>query len=152
MNEKQIDQEPDRRLHDGDRDRLADADVVSDDEHDDPADQRDDARDDEEPEEGERRHDQRDDHGDEQRARQRVARVLGRDEPHRPHDHHCVDEPADEQDAERVHSYTQWWSWGRWGSRSEEHTSELQSHSDLVCRLLLEEKKKKKKKSDYTQD
>src|SRR5436190_19690366 len=28
-----------------------------------------------------------------------------------------------------------WW-------RSEEHTSELQSHSDLVCRLLLEKKKK----------
>src|SRR5438034_4932123 len=28
-------------------------------------------------------------------------------------------------------------------SRSEEHTSELQSHSDLVCRLLLEKKKKK---------
>src|SRR5260221_7758643 len=27
-------------------------------------------------------------------------------------------------------------------SRSEEHTSELQSHSDLVCRLLLEKKKK----------
>src|SRR5947207_12307635 len=26
-------------------------------------------------------------------------------------------------------------------SRSEEHTSELQSHSDLVCRLLLEKKK-----------
>src|SRR5438034_2254378 len=26
----------------------------------------------------------------------------------------------------------------RWVSRSEEHTSELQSHSDLVCRLLLE--------------
>src|SRR5437588_4817932 len=25
--------------------------------------------------------------------------------------------------------------------RSEEHTSELQSHSDLVCRLLLEKKK-----------
>src|SRR5438034_11295367 len=35
------------------------------------------------------------------------------------------DEEADEQD-------------------SEEHTSELQSHSDLVCRLLLEKKKKKK--------
>src|SRR5438034_5789308 len=31
--------------------------------------------------------------------------------------------------------------------RSEEHTSELQSHSDLVCRLLLE----KKKKSSYQQ-
>src|SRR5215211_9469795 len=29
----------------------------------------------------------------------------------------------------------------RGGSRSEEHTSELQSHSDLVCRLLLEKKK-----------
>src|SRR5260221_10590570 len=29
--------------------------------------------------------------------------------------------------------------------RSEEHTSELQSHSDLVCRLLLEKKKKCKK-------
>src|SRR5260221_9326749 len=26
------------------------------------------------------------------------------------------------------------------GTRSEEHTSELQSHSDLVCRLLLEKK------------
>src|SRR5260221_5247597 len=26
------------------------------------------------------------------------------------------------------------------GNRSEEHTSELQSHSDLVCRLLLEKK------------
>src|SRR5260221_8396505 len=29
-------------------------------------------------------------------------------------------------------------------ARSEEHTSELQSHSDLVCRLLLEKKKKQK--------
>src|SRR5204863_7577709 len=29
------------------------------------------------------------------------------------------------------------------GSRSEEHTSELQSRRDLVCRLLLEKKKKK---------
>src|SRR5260370_22243113 len=29
-------------------------------------------------------------------------------------------------------------------SRSEEHTSELQSHLNLVCRLLLEKKKKKK--------
>src|SRR5947207_14153517 len=32
--------------------------------------------------------------------------------------------------------FLKWW-------RSEEHTSELQSHSDLVCRLLLEKKKKK---------
>ena len=30
--------------------------------------------------------------------------------------------------------------------RSEEHTSELQSHHDLVCRLLLEKKKKKQTK------
>src|SRR5215204_5036622 len=30
----------------------------------------------------------------------------------------------------------------RSAARSEEHTSELQSHSDLVCRLLLEKKKK----------
>src|SRR5438034_9861920 len=32
--------------------------------------------------------------------------------------------------------------------RSEEHTSELQSHSDLVCRLLLEKKKKNKKNTN----
>src|SRR2546421_7307284 len=32
--------------------------------------------------------------------------------------------------------------------RSEEHTSELQSRSDLVCRLLLE-KKKKKEETNY---
>src|SRR5436190_4332788 len=31
------------------------------------------------------------------------------------------------------------------GFRSEEHTSELQSHSDLVCRLLLEKKKRNRK-------
>src|SRR5690242_21528148 len=30
--------------------------------------------------------------------------------------------------------------------RSEEHTSELQSHVNLVCRLLLEKKKKKKER------
>src|SRR5260221_5157562 len=30
---------------------------------------------------------------------------------------------------------------GKKKKRSEEHTSELQSHSDLVCRLLLEKKK-----------
>src|SRR5437588_7035231 len=52
-------------------------------------------------------------------------------------------------------------AWRRWPScsracnscwtRSEEHTSELQSHSDLVCRLLLEKKKKKKKKKHIKQ-
>src|SRR2546421_4515375 len=36
----------------------------------------------------------------------------------------------------------------RW--RSEEHTSELQSRSDLVCRLLLEKKKKKIKNHIHT--
>src|SRR5688572_32063888 len=35
---------------------------------------------------------------------------------------------------------------GNLASRSEEHTSELQSQSNLVCRLLLEKKKKKTKK------
>src|SRR5438477_5574867 len=34
--------------------------------------------------------------------------------------------------------------------RSEEHTSELQSHVNLVCRLLLEKKKKKNKKQTIT--
>src|SRR5436190_5731316 len=40
-----------------------------------------------------------------------------------------------------VFSYKYWQR--SFGGRSEEHTSELQSHSDLVCRLLLEKKKKK---------
>src|SRR5438105_7477772 len=35
--------------------------------------------------------------------------------------------------------------------RSEEHTSELQSRVDLVCRLLLEKKKKKKHKEHHTE-
>src|SRR5688572_31636233 len=35
---------------------------------------------------------------------------------------------------------------GTGAARSEEHTSELQSQSNLVCRLLLEKKKKTKKK------
>src|SRR5215211_9510056 len=34
------------------------------------------------------------------------------------------------------------WTERQQRARSEEHTSELQSHSDLVCRLLLEKKKK----------
>src|SRR6266496_5583142 len=36
------------------------------------------------------------------------------------------------------------WQRGAWAPRSEEHTSELQSRRDLVCRLLLEKKKNKK--------
>src|SRR5438034_6437837 len=37
-------------------------------------------------------------------------------------------------------------------ARSEEHTSELQSHSDLVCRLLLEKKKKRQAKKKTQSD
>src|SRR5438874_1908413 len=52
-----------------------------------------------------------------------------------------VELPEDEEREEglwqRVGEY--WWL----GLRSEEHTSELQSRRDLVCRLLLEKKKKK---------
>src|SRR2546430_8565411 len=50
---------------------------------------------------------------------------------------------------ERPAPLTEWApaSFRRWcsvaASRSEEHTSELQSQSNLVCRLLLEKKKKK---------
>src|SRR5438034_10191406 len=43
-----------------------------------------------------------------------------------------------------VETVAQWIRAGNFRSdfaRSEEHTSELQSHSDLVCRLLLEKKK-----------
>src|SRR5438874_10401802 len=38
-----------------------------------------------------------------------------------------------------------------WRRRSEEHTSELQSRRDLVCRLLLEKKKKTEKKEQFAQ-
>ena len=36
-------------------------------------------------------------------------------------------------------------------TRSEEHTSELQSHSDIVCRLLLEKKNKKTLPRNFSQ-
>src|SRR5437868_7959160 len=39
--------------------------------------------------------------------------------------------------------HSRWYRWSRHWSRSEEHTSELQSRFDLVCRLLLEKKKNK---------
>src|SRR4051812_49730232 len=44
---------------------------------------------------------------------------------------------ADRDDAQRLRP-------AQGGPRSEEHTSELQSHVNLVCRLLLEKKKKNK--------
>src|SRR5947207_9689617 len=45
---------------------------------------------------------------------------------HQRQRHHRIRRPFDARDRQQ---------------RSEEHTSELQSHSDLVCRLLLEKKK-----------
>src|SRR5438105_8592828 len=46
----------------------------------------------------------------------------------------------------RVHAPCDAWPAPQ-GARSEEHTSELQSRVDLVCRLLLEKKKKNKRLS-----
>src|SRR5260221_8647843 len=40
-------------------------------------------------------------------------------------------------------------AWASREVRSEEHTSELQSHSDLVCRLLLEKKKHERSQVCY---
>src|SRR5438132_10733654 len=56
------------------------------------------------------------------------------------------DDAADERcdDDDGVAEITDWSKKNVRIARSEEHTSELQSHSDLVCRLLLEKKKKKK--------
>src|SRR5258706_8444469 len=45
-----------------------------------------------------------------------------------------------------------WWAqkpWSYSGERSEEHTSELQSLTNLVCRLLLEKKKEKSNTIGY---
>src|SRR2546430_7528857 len=71
-----------------------------------------------------------------------------------------VDEFRQRQEAGEVNDETMVWRSGmlNWMSyaalradeeraRSEEHTSELQSQSNLVCRLLLEKKKKKQKKN-----
>src|SRR5438034_7716932 len=57
----------------------------------------------------------------------------------------AVDRLADELEAlsHRIHDHPEL---AFKEERSEEHTSELQSHSDLVCRLLLEKKKKKNTK------
>src|SRR4051812_49812966 len=55
-------------------------------------------------------------------------------------DHHAVEVPARAGARERP---------GAQHGRSEEHTSELQSHVNLVCRLLLEKKKKTQKQPTY---
>src|SRR5688572_32331034 len=54
-----------------------------------------------------------------------------------------VDQPAGELLGEAFHDQQPGWR-QRGNLRSEEHTSELQSQSNLVCRLLLEKKKKKR--------
>src|SRR5688572_31700348 len=65
-------------------------------------------------------------------------------------DHHrletlfCELQGAFEEDVSTIELRKLW-------SRSEEHTSELQSQSNLVCRLLLEKKKKKQPPSSSTQ-
>src|SRR5438034_3162485 len=69
-----------------------------------------------------------------QASRSRANRLSSSSSPGSPGNHGCV----------MRHSSS---DLGRSAClRSEEHTSELQSHSDLVCRLLLEKKKKNKLK------
>src|SRR5437667_8182169 len=58
-----------------------------------------------------------------------------RPEPERPIERYAL------QIAEQQRRVAQW----REEARSEEHTSELQSHHDLVCRLLLEKKKSRRR-------
>src|SRR5207249_9069144 len=67
------------------------------------------------------------------------GRVLHREARDRPLEgrRHRGDQPAGSPGRRHTH-------------RSEEHTSELQSRFDLVCRLLLEKKKKKKKRTCTT--
>src|SRR5688572_32624445 len=66
-----------------------------------------------------------------------VAERPLQDSP-RPRDRAGVLEPAERRETSGNVSLR------RLRARSEEHTSELQSQSNLVCRLLLEKKKKKK--------
>src|SRR2546430_13666102 len=61
------------------------------------------------------------------------------------HDHPAVGAAAPQAGAHDTHRRRH--RDGR--ARSEEHTSELQSQSNLVCRLLLEKKKKTKNIQDY---
>src|SRR5438034_5781800 len=74
-------------------------------------------------------------------------RDLSSDEPdsREPHEQKAdlgKSNPVMRSDRDHVHARSSPALAGRPRSRSEEHTSELQSHSDLVCRLLLEKKKK----------
>src|SRR5437773_6186992 len=66
-----------------------------------------------------------------------VSRILSWGHRRRP-----WREPSDGLDRARLQAAAAEWRINIM-ARSEEHTSELQSHHDLVCRLLLEKKKKK---------
>src|SRR5690349_23432317 len=70
-----------------------------------------------------------------ERVRQPVEPVVGRDDQNGP-----VPQVDPEAHRAQPHKRTR---------RSEEHTSELQSRRDLVCRLLLEKKKNKICKSTH---
>src|SRR5690349_22578712 len=68
----------------------------------------------------------------------------GHGDPQRPYDHEERDVPYRRPSREaRAGSSSAFESGGFFLPRSEEHTSELQSRRDLVCRLLLEKKKVK---------
>src|SRR2546427_8159936 len=68
-------------------------------------------------------------------------RIVQPSEPPESRASHSCSEPGHvREDSERYQR----------NERSEEHTSELQSQSNLVCRLLLEKKKKKIKKRQRT--
>src|SRR2546430_11025624 len=60
---------------------------------------------------------------------------------------HRAPSPADRSRTPRATPQATLVMRGKW--RSEEHTSELQSQSNLVCRLLLEKKKKKNQKTSH---
>src|SRR5437868_13215046 len=63
--------------------------------------------------------------------------------PQKPPIEARVGGPTSEQPGDRIGRYKLLQQIGE-GGRSEEHTSELQSRFDLVCRLLLEKKKNKR--------
>src|SRR5260221_9227118 len=56
----------------------------------------------------------------------------------------CASNCAADRKSTRLNSSHTVISYAVFCLKKKEHTSELQSHSDLVCRLLLEKKKKKK--------
>src|SRR5438034_2459529 len=74
--------------------------------------------------------------------REPPAGLPDHDDAGLPRRRHHPEEAAERARAEDDHGLTR--------LRSEEHTSELQSHSDLVCRLLLEKKKKTKRQKNIT--